>query len=91
MPPMTRRRPPTPAQRARIACGLTLEQVARYLRCTPAALDRLERAGQGWSYVRAVRLSQLYGCPIEFFPPAGPTRKLSPSLLRARRERERAR
>lgn len=75
------RRGPSPARLAREAAGLSLAQVARYLRTTESALDRLERAGRGWSYARAVKLARLYRCSIECFPPGGPARKLSPSVL----------
>lgn len=73
----------TPAESARIACGLSLQQVARYCRTSVAAIRRLERAGRGWSYHRADRLAKLYHCSIDVFPPGGATRKLSPSVLRA--------
>lgn len=65
------RRPPTPAELARAQCGLTLAAVARYLRTSEGALRRLERAGRGWSYDRAVKLARLYGCSLEAFPPGG--------------------
>lgn len=86
MTPPTRTRRPKPAEQAREAAGLPLEQVARYCRTSPAAIRRLERAGRGWSYQRAVRLAKLYGCPLDVFPPGGPTRPLSPSVRRALQE-----
>jgi len=79
---MTPRRAPSAAQRAREAAGLSLEQVARFLRTTPAAIRRLERAGRGWSDDRAERLARLLGCPIEAFPTGGKIRPLSPSVIR---------
>jgi hypothetical protein len=81
-------KPPSPAKLAREQAGLTVEAVARYCRTTASAIRRREGAGRGWSYYLADRLSRLYGCSIDRFPPDGPTRPLSPSVLRELRERE---
>lgn len=70
------RRAPSPAQVAREKAGYSLEQAARYCRTSPAAIRRLERAGHGWSYLRADRLAKLYHCPIECFPGVGAGKRL---------------
>lgn len=54
------------AAAARKAANLTIEQAARKARIGVRYLRRIERHGKS-SYVLAVRLSNLYGCPITTF------------------------
>ena len=57
----------SPAQAAREAAGLTLEQAALKAVVSPAYLRRLERPGARISYALACRLSKHYACPLGVF------------------------
>lgn len=56
----------SPAERARQASNLTLEEAATRARIGTAYLRRIENHGDA-PYALARRLSALYGCPITFF------------------------
>jgi hypothetical protein len=55
----------TPAEAARIASGLTIEEAARRARVCPAYVRRAEKHGA--CYTLALRLSRIYGCPVDHF------------------------
>jgi len=60
-----------PAEAARVAAGLTLEQTAKALRKTPAYLRSIENGRRECSYILAMQLSSLYaerGAPCGLTP-----------------------
>lgn len=73
-------RRPTPAEAALAESGLTVEQVARYLRTSVPRVRRLLRHG-GWSDLRAATMAAVLRVPIEYFPPHRTrTRRMSRKL-----------
>ena len=70
----------TPSRQARIAAGLSLEQVARRMRITVPYLRGLE-ARNSFSFILAERLAALYSVQIDLFLP---TARLTPQTRGAR-------
>lgn len=53
------------ASDAREAAGLSVAEAARRARVCPAYVRRAERHGA--CYTLAIRLSRIYGCPVDHF------------------------
>lgn len=51
---------------ARISCGYTQGEVAKYIGVTPRTIRRWEKGGGDLAYKTLVKIRRLYGIPLDY-------------------------